>query len=167
MGDIKLADWGWLPFPRLVWSAALGFGSVHLTPGAVSKDVAQWASPEQPYFHGRFPFKYLTDREHGAIKASRGPGTGGGNGQIKPPMGEEGGEWRAMLPTKSLRVGPALKSVPALVHSWLHTQNNLVSLQQKQDLSSITYGPYLTFFLMAVWGHIPCVSAHDRVDVIT
>lgn len=86
------------PLPGLVWSSRLGFGPLHLTLAAESKDVAQRASPEQPYFHGRFPFKYLTDREHGAIKASRGPSTRGGNGQIKPPRGEEGGERRAMLP---------------------------------------------------------------------
>lgn len=120
---------------------------MHLTPAAESKDVAQRGSPEQPYFHGRFPFKYLTDREHGAIKASRGPGTRGGNGQIKPLRGEEGGEERA----KPLTMGPALKTAQAPLHPFsppsLHTQNNLVSLEQKQDLSSMTYGPYLTFFL--------------------
>lgn len=99
------------PLPRLVWSSGLGFGPLHLTLAVECKDVAEPASPEQPYFHGRFPFKYLTDREHGAIKASRGPGTRGGNGQIKPPRGEEGGERRATLPTKPLTVGPALKTV--------------------------------------------------------
>lgn len=54
----------------LVWNAGLGFVPRHLTLAAENKDVAQQVSPEQPYFHGRFPFKYLTDREHGAIKAS-------------------------------------------------------------------------------------------------
>ncbi len=97
------------PLPRLVWSLRLGFGPLYLTLAAESKDVAKRArAAEQPYFHGRFPFKYLTDREHGAIKASREPGTRGGNGQIKPPRGEEGGERRATLP---LTVGPALKIV--------------------------------------------------------
>lgn len=86
------------PRPGLSGAGGWGFGPLHLTLATESKDVAQRASPEQPYFHGRFPFKYLTDREHGAIKASRGPGTRGGNGQIKPPKGEEGGERRATLP---------------------------------------------------------------------
>lgn len=105
----------------------LGLGPLHLTLAVESKDVAQRASPEQPYFHGRFPFKYLTDREHGAIKASRGPSTRGGNGQIKPPMGEEGvREGPSCL--KPLTVGPALKKPYRhySIHSSLHTQNNLV-----------------------------------------
>lgn len=65
-------------------------------------------SPERPYFHGRFPFKYLTDREHGAIKASREPATRGGNGQIKPPLGEEGVS-QGPSRLKPLTMGPAVK----------------------------------------------------------
>lgn len=99
------------PPPQACLELRAGVWASAFDSAAKSKDVAQRASPEQPYFHGRFPFKYLTDREHGAIKASRGPGTRGGNGQIKPPRGEEGGERRATLPTKPLIVGPALKTV--------------------------------------------------------
>lgn len=74
----------------LVLSSGTGFGQLNLTLAAKSKDMAQRANPERPYFHGRFPFKYLTDREHGAIKVSHGSSTNGGNGQIKTPRGEEG-----------------------------------------------------------------------------
>lgn len=171
MGDIKLADWDWLPLPRLVWSLGLGFGPLHLTLVAKSKDVAQQASPEQLYFHGRFPFKYLTDREHGAIKASRGPSMKEGNGQIITP-GEKRGVREGPCCRNPLSVGSALKTVAAPLHPFsplsLYTQNNLVSLEQKQDLSSMTYSLNLTFFIFWQYGviyHVQvcisvCMCAH-------
>lgn len=117
----------------------LWLGPLHLTLAVESKDVAPPTSPEQLYFHGRFPFKYLADREHGAIKASRGPSTGGGNEQIKPLVGEKEGEH---IPEclKPLTVGLVLKKLyrDHLIRLSLHSPNNLVLPEQKQDLSSMT-----------------------------
>lgn len=145
MGDIKLADWAWLPLPKLFCNWRQGLQPLHLTLAAESKDVALRSSPEQPYFHGRFPFKYLNDREHGSIKASREPSTRRGNGQIKPLMGEEGVS-EGPLCLKPLAMGPALQKLYRH-HSSLHIQNNLVPLERNQDLCSMTYSLNLTFFI--------------------
>lgn len=128
------------PPPYFLVHVQAGARASALTRAVESKDVAPPTSPEQLYFHGRFPFKYLTDREHGAIKASRGLSTRGGNGQIKPLVGEEEGEHIPQC-LQPLMAGLVLKKLyrEHLIRLSLHSPNNLVSLERNQDLSSMTY----------------------------